>query len=85
MKVIWSIEARDQLDRLFIQNAMNDLERAIALDTLIRAAGKTLARFPYIGFKSRIAGAREFIVERKFKLIYEICNGRIDIITIMHV
>ena len=58
MHVIWSLQARLQLDALVHYIAQDDIDAALHMDDLICTAAEGLCQFPLKGKTGRVAGTR---------------------------
>lgn len=86
MEVVWTAKARARLRELHDYIAKDSPQRALAVVDRLTARALLLAEPPLTGRRvpelSR-DDIREWL-ERPFRLIYRIRNGRVEIITVKH-
>ncbi len=84
MKVAWSPQA--ELDRLSIFQfiAADNPSAALRIDNLFSEAARRLSNIPYLGRQGTVAGTREVIPHPHYRLVYEIDDGTIWILTLLH-
>jgi len=84
VKVRWTASAR--LDRLDVLNhiASDNPGAAVRMDTLFAGAAETLAAFPEKGRPGKIAGTRELIPHKSYRLVYEIADDIVWILALVH-
>lgn len=84
MKVRWTTQA--ELDRLAIARfiAADNPFAAIRMDALFARAAKRLGRTPHMGRSAPISGSRQVIPHPHYRLIYEISNGEVWVLAIVH-
>ncbi|MBW6423520.1 type II toxin-antitoxin system RelE/ParE family toxin [Rhizobium sp. XQZ8] len=84
MIVIWTPEAeQDRLD-IWDYIAADNLDAAVRMDKLFSASAGRLGAHPELGKPGRIAGTRELIPHRSYRLVYEIERETIWILTLVH-
>jgi plasmid stabilization system protein ParE len=54
------------------------------MDALFDAASSRLEMFPRVGREVEIPGTRELIPHRRYRLVYEIRDNEIVIVTLVH-
>lgn len=84
MRVVWTPEAEH--DRLAIWDYLEVRNPAAALgmDHLFSDAAAQLADFPLLGHEGEIAGTREFTPHRSYRLVYEVGDDTVWILTLIH-
>lgn len=84
MKVAWSPEAIE--DRLAIWDyvAADNPIAAIRLDALFGAAAQRLSDHPKLGRPGQIVGTRELIPHESYRIVYEIDDGVLWILAVVH-
>ena len=84
MKVRWTASAR--LDRLdIIDYIAADSPRAAArIDQLLADAAEKLANFPHMGRVGKIPGTREVYPHESYRLVYEIDDDIVWVLTLVH-
>lgn len=84
MRIIWTPEARqdraDIWDYLFERNQ----SAALRIDTLFSEVVAKLAEFPMLGHPGEIAGTRELTPHSSYRLVYEIDENIVWILTLIH-
>lgn len=72
MKVRWTTQAeQDRLD-IMTYIAADNVRAAIKMDERFGEAASRLEDFPMIGKPSSVAGTRELIPHKSYRLIYEV-------------
>ena len=84
MQLIWSVQARWQLDALVHYIAQDDIDAALYADDLICTAAEGLCQFPQKGRIGRVEGTRELVVHSNYILVYSIDGMNIFISTVLH-
>jgi toxin ParE1/3/4 len=82
--VRWTPEARQDRSDIWDYLAERDGDAALRIDELFSAAVTKLADFPLLGHDGEIPGTRELTSHRSYRLVYEITNDIIWILTIIH-
>lgn len=84
MKVRWTASAR--LDRLDIADhiAADSPRAAVRVDTLFSEAAESLAHFPQMGRVGKIPGTREIFPHESYRLVYEVEDDTVWILTLIH-
>lgn len=84
MKVRWTPEAEQ--DRLYIWRyiAEDNPAAATKIDRLFATATASLSRFPKIGPEGRIPGTRELLPHKSYRLVYEITDNTVWVLTLVH-
>ena len=72
MKVIWTPEAEQDRDDIWLHVAADNLRAAARLDELFSDAAARLADHPKLGRLGKIPGTREMIPHENYRLVYEI-------------
>ena len=84
MQVIWSFQARQQLDDIVMYIAEDNLTAALLVDDLLRNAADGLRRFPQKGRIGRVAGTRELVVHSNYALVYACGEDSVNILSVLH-
>ena len=84
MWVIWTDKAVSQRTEIVDYIAADDPGAAIALDERFRDAASRLIEFPESGRPGHIAGTREVFPHPHYRLVYEVDDGEIWILTLVH-
>lgn len=84
MKIIWTPQAEQ--DRVAIWDYLVDRDPAAAvrIDRLFSAAVARLADFPTLGHVGTVAGTRELMPHRSYRIIYEIADDAVWILVVIH-
>lgn len=84
MIVRWTPEAERDRQAIWDYLAARDLAAAVRIDALFGDAVGGLADFPMLGHEGEIAGTRELTPHRSYRLIYEIVDETVWILTLIH-
>lgn len=84
MKVRWTATAR--LDRLDIMDhiAGESPRAALRMDKLFSEAAAALAEFPLRGRPGLVPGTREVFPHETYRLVYEVEDDTVWILTLLH-
>jgi len=87
MKVVWSVEARLDLDDIFDYIVEDNPVAASEVYKFIYTYAKQLGANPEFGHEGRVEGTRELIVpryRRRYTIVYKIADANIEIISVWH-
>lgn len=84
MKVIWSRTAEHDRSQIIKHIGQEDVLAAVRMDALFAKAALRLASHPHLGKPGAVSGTFELIVHKSYRLVYEIHNSEISILTLMH-
>ena len=84
MKVLWADSAAQNRRDIVEYIALDDLWAAIQIDALFERAVERLSEHPKLGRVGMLAGTRELIPHRSYRLIYEISEDQIWILALLH-
>lgn len=84
MKVEWTSHALRDKDDIFLYIAADDVDAAFRMDALFDEAAARLAEFPDLGHTGAIPGTREILAHRSYRLVYEVRDNTVLIVTIVH-
>ena len=84
MKVFWTPEALHDRREIWAHISAENPDAANRVDTLFSEAAKRLADFPAIGHSGEMAGTRELSPHRNYRLVYEINEGAVWILALVH-
>ena len=84
MRVVWTPEALDDRAEVWGAIASDDTRAAARMDTLFSNAAATLAIHPMSGRVGQIAGTRELIPHKNYRLVYEIAGDTVWILALVH-
>lgn len=85
MRLVWSGEARQDRRSSLRYIAPENPRAALALDETFSAKARVLIAHREIGRLGRVAGTREFLVHKRYLLIYQIGEGVISILRVLHI
>jgi toxin ParE1/3/4 len=84
VRVFWTIEAqRDRAD-IFDYIAGDNPQAAIRTDELFSKAIGRLTKHPMVGRMGHVEGTRELIVHKSYRLVYEIVDDTVWVLTLVH-
>ena len=84
MRVLWTPEAQQDRADVWDYIVIDDPRAAVRIDELFREAAARLAEHPKLGRMGKISGTRELIPHESYRLVYEIENETVWILTLVH-
>ncbi|MBU0498884.1 MAG: type II toxin-antitoxin system RelE/ParE family toxin [Gammaproteobacteria bacterium] len=84
MRVIWTPEAQQDRVDIWDYIAADNPQAAVRMDALFSDAAARLAGHPRLGRPGKIPGTRELIPHESNRLVYEIKNETVWILTLVH-
>ncbi len=85
MKVIWTGNARANLDAIWLFVAQDNIDAADALMDTIRSASVLLEHHPKAGRRGKVPDTREFVVPgTPYMLLYRIADRAVQILGVIH-
>lgn len=84
MKVVWTEEAENDLASIWDYLQARNPAAALRLDTLFRDAARRLGDYPWMGHEGEIPGTRELTPHRSYRLVYEVREGTVWILVLIH-
>ncbi|MGB3318648.1 MAG: type II toxin-antitoxin system RelE/ParE family toxin [Sphingopyxis granuli] len=84
MSVKWTPEAGQDRIEIIAYIAGDNPRAALRMDELFGDAAARLADFPHMGRTGKIAGTRELIPHENYRLVYQIEDGTVWILTLVH-
>jgi len=84
VKVIWTPEAEQDRDEIWLHIAADSSRAAAQMDELFSNAAARLADHPKLGRPGKIAGTRELIPHESYRLVYEIESETVWVLTLIH-
>ncbi|MCY7306982.1 MAG: type II toxin-antitoxin system RelE/ParE family toxin [Rhodoferax sp.] len=84
MKVVWTPEAEQDRDGIWLHIAADNIRAAARLDELFSDAAARLADHPKLGRPGKIPGTRELIPHESYRLVYEIDGETVWVLTLVH-
>ena len=85
MKVLWTTEAQQDRAAIWAYIAADNLRAAARIDALFSNAAARLSDYPKLGQPGKIAGTRELIPHEHYRLVYEIYEDTVWVLTLVHV
>ena len=84
MKVVWTPEAEQDRDDIWLHIAADNIRAAARLDELFSDAAARLADHPKLGRPGKIPGTRELIPHESYRLVYELDGETVWVLTLVH-
>ena len=84
MRVVWSLEAEADRASIFDFIADQNPPAAVHMDSLFSAAAAHLSDNSGIGRTGRVAGTRELIPHKSYRLVYEVEQNVVWILALVH-
>ena len=84
MNVVWTPEAEQDRDDIWLHIAADNPRAAARMDELFGDAAARLADHPKLGRPGKIAGTRELIPHENYRLVYEIVGETVWVLTLIH-
>jgi toxin ParE1/3/4 len=84
MRVRWTTDAADDLERIcdYVARERPEAARRLAFDVLSAIEG--LRTFPNRGRTGRVQGTRELVLTRPFVAVYEVHEEEVQVLRILH-
>jgi addiction module RelE/StbE family toxin len=84
VKVRWSDDAKRDRSDVWNYIAADNPIAAVRLDEQFSQTAHHLGDFPHLGRSSKLAGTREILAHKHYRLIYEIREDAVWIIAVVH-
>lgn len=84
MRVIWSPDALEDIERIFDYVSLFNPPAARHLAERLFTAAAELEHFPYRGRRAEPPGCRELTVIRPYVLVYEIRRDEVQVLRLWH-
>lgn len=84
MRVIWTPEAQQDRTDIFDHIVADNPYAALLMDELFSNAAAMLTLHPKLGKPGKISGTRELIPHESYRLVYEIEQHSVWILTLVH-
>ena len=84
MNVIWTPEAEQDRDDIWLYIAGDNPQAAVRMDKLFSSTAARLADHPKLGRPGQIPGTRELILHKNYRLVYEVDGETVWILTLIH-
>ena len=84
MKIIWTEEAEQDRSNILDYIAMNNPSAAAQMNILFGESASRLIDYPMMGKSGKIPGTRELLSHRSYRLVYQIEDDIVWILTLTH-
>jgi len=84
VKVVWTPEAEQDRDDIWLYIFAENLRAAARLDELFSAAAARLASHPNLGHTGKVTGTRELIPHESYRLVYEVHDDTVWLLARAH-
>ncbi len=84
MRIRWTPEARQDRINIWDYIAQDDPAVAVRLDELFSTSVNRLSTHPNLGHVGMIEGTRELIPHQSYRIVYEIYQDTVWILTVVH-
>lgn len=85
MKLRFSKQARDDLDKAYAYTFERDPKAADRIEERVLSGARRLEQLPRAGRPGRVPGTRELVIPRtRYTLIYELGDEEITLLRILH-
>lgn len=84
-RVLWTVEAADERKRILRGIAEQDRLAAKRMNQLFKAFVDRLQTFLGFGRRGDIPGTRYLTVHENYRVIYQIGEGHVEVLTVHHV
>ncbi|QEE08690.1 type II toxin-antitoxin system RelE/ParE family toxin [Bartonella kosoyi] len=84
MKLIWTQVARVDRKKIREYISQDNPSAALKFDQLLSEKIEKLVKFPTLGRLGRVVNTREFIVHPNYIMIYDISDGVVRILRVLH-
>lgn len=84
MKARWTPSAKRDRAAIFDYLEQRNADAAVRIDNRFLEVVAKLAEFPMMGRVGTIAGTREFSPHPSYRLVYQIVDGTVWVLTLIH-
>ncbi len=84
MRVVWTPEAQQDRQEIWDYIMSDNPQAAIRMDQLFSNTVAKLVDFPKLGQPGKIPGTRELIPHESYRIVYEIHQETVWILTLIH-
>ncbi|MDZ7925300.1 MAG: type II toxin-antitoxin system RelE/ParE family toxin [Marinagarivorans sp.] len=84
MELYWTPEAIQDRESIYDHIEAANPMAALALDELFAEKSNRLSDHPDLGRLGRVADTRELVVHQHYLLIYDVIDGRVRVLRILH-
>jgi toxin ParE1/3/4 len=85
VRVIWTPQALQDRTDIWNHIQADNAQAASRMDELFSQAAAHLCNHPKLGKPGKIQGTRELIPHENYRLVYEISNETVWLLTLIHV
>ena len=84
MRVVWAAEALQDRIEIWDYIVADNPGAAVRMDDLFSDSASRPAEHPKLGRSGKVVGTRELVVHEHYRLVYEISNDTVYILTLIH-
>jgi toxin ParE1/3/4 len=84
VRVVWAAEALQDRIEIWDYIVADNPGAAVRMDDLFSDSASRLAEHPKLGRPGKVVGTRELVVHEHYRLVYEISNDTVHILTLSH-
>ena len=84
LRLEWTDEAADDLQRIVDYISHYDLDAALKLRHRVMACAERLTDFPYMFTRGRVPGTREALAHPNYILVYRVEADAVEILSVLH-
>jgi len=84
VRVVWATEALQDRIEIWDYIVADNPGAAVRMDDLFSDSASRLAEHPKLGRPGKVVGTRELVVHEHYRLVYEISNDTVYILTLIH-
>jgi len=84
VRVVWAAEALQDRIEIWDYIVADNPGAAVRMDDLFSDSASRLAEHPKLGRSGKVVGTRELVVHEHYRLVYEISNDTVYILTLIH-
>ena len=84
MKLVWSQQARTDVQDIFHYIAERNLEAASRLRNAIVACAERIPEHPFMYRSGRSPGTREAVIHPNYVLVYRVGNDAVEVVSVLH-
>lgn len=84
LQIVWADEARNDLRNLINYVSERNPPAAKRILALLESAITPAVEHPYLFRPGRQPGTREIVIHPNYIWVYEVCNGLLNVIRVLH-
>lgn len=84
MELFWTPEAIRDRDNIYDYIEKDNPLAALGLDDLLSVKAQMLQDHPESGRLGRILGTKELVVHSNYMLVYEVVDGQVRVLAVVH-